>query len=204
MRETLWICLAILFLAGATAALVTVFRRTRRRSLLAVLAASSLLVSPVAAVAVVAPSQDNEASPLATDQTPVFDLSEGDLEFILAQIEISEAHSERVRAGDTTAAGLLCEDRNDTSGKCVRDPSLPHGLRTVDGSFNNLEFNTDWGSANEIMPRLLGTDWREAGPTTPGSPLPEGDRSVCGARRTLATPRPMARCTTLSHARSAT
>ena len=66
----------------------------------------------------------------ATDTDPSFRLIPADLEFILRQIEISEAH----------AAGgeLLCDDPTDTTGKCVPDPTLPYGLRTVDGSYNNL------------------------------------------------------------------
>src|SRR5690606_10317696 len=33
--------------------------------------------------------------------------------------------------------------------------------------------------ANEIMPRLLPIQWRQADATSPGSPLPDGDRSMC-------------------------
>ena len=89
-----------------------------------------------------------------TDTDPDFILIPSDLEHILAQIQISEAH----------AAGgpLLCASRTDTSGKCVRDPMLPHGLRTVDGSFNNLEFDKDIGAADQVFPRRLDVQWRQA------------------------------------------
>ena len=97
----------------------------------------------------------------ATDTNPSFRLIEADLEFILKQIQISEAH----------AAGgqLLCTNPSDTSGKCVPDPSLPFGLRTVDGSFNNL-LQTEFGAVDRPFPKLLPAEWRQADPAPPFSP----------------------------------
>src|SRR5690554_84779 len=63
-----------------------------------------------------------QSATAVTDENPSFKLIESDLEFILAQIQISEAHA--------AGGNLLCDDTGDTSGKCVRDPMLPHGLRT--------------------------------------------------------------------------
>jgi Ca2+-binding RTX toxin-like protein len=76
-----------------------------------------------------------------------------DLEFILAQIKIAERH----------AAG---EDLTDL----ISNPLLPHGLRTVDGTYNNIiEGREDWGSADQPFPRLLEPDYRDG--TAPGTPF---------------------------------
>jgi putative cell wall-binding protein len=138
-------------------------RKTTRLAALtsgAVVALSAVVVAPMGAVA-------------ATDTNPSFKLIPDDLEFILDQIQISEAHA---AGGD-----LLCADNTDTSGKCVRDPMLPHGLRTVDGSFNNLARDPRTGAADEEFPRLLPTQWRQADPH-PGNgapPNPAGVSDVC-------------------------
>ncbi|NTZ42875.1 calcium-binding protein, partial [Altererythrobacter sp. SALINAS58] len=67
-----------------------------------------------------------------------------DLTFVLQQIKIAEAH-----ANGTPLADL------------VGDPRLPFGLRTVDGTLNNLvEGRETWGAADQIMPRLFDPTWR--------------------------------------------
>lgn len=77
-----------------------------------------------------------------------------DLEFILQQIEIAERH----------AAG---EDLR----TLVPDPHLPFGLRTVNGTFNNLvEGRELWGSADQLMPRLLPANFLTADPSPFGPP----------------------------------
>ena len=116
-------------------------------------------------------------APMATDNDPAFRLVPGDLEFILKQIEISEAHAHAVVTQDEDYS-LLCQSKTDTTGKCVRDPMLPHGLRTVDGTFNNLEFDATIGSSNQTMPRLLPIRWREGLAPMAGGP-PTGDTSMC-------------------------
>ncbi|MBP0445888.1 hypothetical protein J8J14_14015 [Roseomonas sp. SSH11] len=84
-----------------------------------------------------------------------------DLEFILKQIKIAEAHS----------AGIPLRDiRLDASGNVITDPNAPadpngapavpttlspYGLRTVDGSYNNLvEGREEWGAADQPFPRI--------------------------------------------------
>ena len=65
--------------------------------------------------------------------------SQSDLQFILDQILISEQH----------AAGAEPDDLSP-------NPRLPFGLRTVDGSFNNLVPDQDgFGATDNIFPRLL-------------------------------------------------
>jgi Ca2+-binding RTX toxin-like protein len=69
-----------------------------------------------------------------------------DLEFILAQIEIAEAN----------AAGTPLID-------LLPNVEVPFGLRTVDGSFNNLvPGQSDFGSADGTFPRLGDTIFRAA------------------------------------------
>ena len=80
-----------------------------------------------------------------TDPDPSFEVSDGDLRFILKQIKISEAHP---YDGD-----LLCESPTDTTGTCVPDPKLPWGLRTVSGIYNNLNpARADYGAADRPFP----------------------------------------------------
>ena len=61
-----------------------------------------------------------------------------DLEFILQQIMIAEQHAD--------GADLL---------SLLPNSLVPFGLRTVDGSFNNLvEGQSEFGSADDLFPRL--------------------------------------------------
>ncbi|WP_122263123.1 peroxidase family protein [Ornithinimicrobium cerasi] len=137
------------------------------------LSASTLVVAPLAVTSLVAPSA------AVTETVPTFRLIGSDLDFILDQIQISEAHAHAINTGDTSYS-LVCATSDDTSGKCVRDPMLPHGLRTVDGSFNNLvNGQTEFGSSNRLMPRLLPIHWRDGDPVAGGPPNPPGATSVC-------------------------
>lgn len=69
--------------------------------------------------------------------------TQSDLEFILQQIKIAEAH-----AGGASLYDL------------VGNPLLPYGLRTVDGTYNNLVPGQEqYGSADQVMPRLLDTSF---------------------------------------------
>ena len=83
-----------------------------------------------------------------------------DLEFILAQIKIAEAHS----AGQPLfgPTGL------------VPAYTLSYGLRTVDGTYNNLLPGQEtWGSSDRQFPELLDPVFRPAEPSPfPGPPGP--------------------------------
>ncbi len=77
-----------------------------------------------------------------------------DLEFILDQIKIAEAHSAYLR------------DPNDPAGKPLFGPNgsvpaynIAWGLRTVDGTYNNL-LNPETGAADNEFPERLGTQFR--------------------------------------------
>ena len=73
-------------------------------------------------------------------------LSYSDLKFILDQILIAEAHA----AGADLAS-------------LIPNSELAFGLRTVDGSFNNLvPGREDFGAADTIFPRLTDPVFRDA------------------------------------------
>ncbi|MGF0337873.1 peroxidase family protein [Ectopseudomonas toyotomiensis] len=97
-------------------------------------------------------------------------VNQADLVFILQQIKISEAH----------AAGESLYD-------LVGNPLLPWGLRTVDGTYNNLVPGQQYyGSADQLMPRLLDPVFRDAenGIDGPGAPpgFPTGSQSTSYAQ----------------------
>ncbi|HYI33914.1 MAG TPA: peroxidase family protein, partial [Glaciibacter sp.] len=102
-----------------------------------------------------------------TDEDPSFVLTQNDLEFILRQIQISEAHAaDELNPGNYT---LFCPDQGVTAQNCVSDLMKPAGVRTVDGSYNNLLVNnvenrTQFGASDNPFPRLLTPEWRQAEP----------------------------------------
>ena len=74
-----------------------------------------------------------------------------DLEFILEQILIAERHA----AGEPLVT-------------LVPNTEVSFGLRTVDGSFNQLiPDQTEFGAADNTFPRLLEPDFRNEGDDAP-------------------------------------
>ena len=72
-------------------------------------------------------------------------LIKSDLEFILEQILIAEQHARD--SWETPGTPLA---------QLIGDPLLSHGLRTVDGSYNNLLVGqSQFGAADTVFPRLL-------------------------------------------------
>ncbi|WP_283207321.1 peroxidase family protein, partial [Methylobacterium soli] len=72
-----------------------------------------------------------------------------DLEFILKQIEIAEAHA----AGGDLAKLVAGYNGNDG---LTQAHLLPYGLRTVDGSYNNLlPGRENWGASDQSFPGLF-------------------------------------------------
>ncbi|MGA9278803.1 peroxidase family protein, partial [Ilumatobacter sp.] len=169
--------IGIALLVLGVVALLAYLIRGRARAAAALLAVPAMVVvGPMTAAG------QSEVVPQVTETNPTFELIPSDLEFILDQIQISEAHA-YAQFGpvvDDTYT-LLCDSPSDTSGKCVPDISLPYGLRTVDGSFNNLlEGNERIGAGNEVMPRLLPIEWREGDVPPPMSPPnPPGVSDIC-------------------------
>ena len=92
-----------------------------------------------------------------------------DLEFILAQIEIAEAN----------AAGTPLID-------LLPNVEVPFGLRTVDGSFNNLvPGQSDFGSADEFRKRPWSVPKRAEAPARVGLPTRKDgpwDNQLCTSK----------------------
>ncbi|WP_458115220.1 peroxidase family protein [Arthrobacter sp. D2-10] len=100
-----------------------------------------------------------------------FKVTTSDLAFILRQIKIAEAHV-RNTTSETGPCGALLGTAPDQ----VPGPLVSYGLRTVDGSCNNLqEGRDDFAGSNRLFPRLTTPEYldaddgaiiRQPGPTT--------------------------------------
>ncbi|MNK09542.1 Poly(beta-D-mannuronate) C5 epimerase 7 [compost metagenome] len=101
-------------------------------------------------------------------------LNQHDLEFILKQIKIAEAHANGTPLTEIRldAAGQVITDRawytspsfDPTLPLAIPDAKTPFGLRTVDGSYNNIvEGREHWGAADQPMPRLLNPNFINEG-----------------------------------------
>ncbi len=90
-----------------------------------------------------------------------FTVDLGDLNFILAQIKIAERNA----AGESLA-GIMGP----------QGQLIPYGLRTVDGTYNNLlPGNAVYGAADQLLPRLTTPVFRnlnDGGTFTPGPGAP--------------------------------
>jgi Animal haem peroxidase len=115
----------------------------------AVVTVLALALSPTGAPYFVAQVHaQTQAAPVGNG----FVINAEDLRFIYSQILVAQDHA----AGGT----LLGSGPNQ-----VRDPQLPRGLRTVDGSFNNLVPVPDqhlFGAADRLFPRLTTPLFRDA------------------------------------------
>ncbi|KRR18482.1 peroxidase family protein [Bradyrhizobium retamae] len=88
-----------------------------------------------------------------------------DLEFILKQIKIAEDHALYEQSGGTQGKALFGPDGS------IPTYNLAWGLRTVDGTYNNL-LNPQLGAADNEFPEPLGTQFRTIMvPAGPGGAL---------------------------------
>ncbi|ABK02637.1 Animal heme peroxidase [Arthrobacter sp. FB24] len=114
--------------------------------------ALALLIGAGVVPSVLAPA----ASAAPTGQG--FTLNAGDMRFILKQIKIAENNATRedAQGNDVPGQPLLGDGPNQ-----VASPLLPYGLRTVDGTDNNLVAGqSGYGSASREFPRLSDPEWR--------------------------------------------
>ncbi len=95
-----------------------------------------------------------------------FKLNLQDLKFVLNQIKIAEANA----AGTPIQEIWVDKDGNvvpaGTPGAtlAVPSPMSPYGLRTVDGTYNNIVPGREtWGAADQVMPRLFQVSLRNDG-----------------------------------------
>src|SRR3954463_2940055 len=99
-----------------------------------------------------------------------FPIDAGDLRFIFHQIEVAQFHA----AGGV----LLGPGPNQVNLNGAPDPQLPVGLRTVDGTMNNLVAIPDqhlFGSADRLFPRLTTKVFRAAEGGTSYATKPQTD-----------------------------
>ena len=81
--------------------------------------------------------------------------NKNDLRFVLEQIRIGEDNSHTGWVGLNGTGGTPLAD-------LIDDPLLTLGIRTVDGTFNNLiPGQENFGAADTIFPRLLPADFRD-------------------------------------------
>ena len=94
-----------------------------------------------------------------------FTVSPSDLAYILRQIKIAEAH-----VANTTAATGPCGALVGPGPDQLSSPLLSFGLRTVDGSCNNLQPNQEhFGAADQTFPRLGAKSFVAVPPADQGS-----------------------------------
>src|SRR5438270_5123298 len=124
-------------------------------------------------------------TPVRAQTAPVgngFAINSEDLRFIFHQIEVAQAHSaggvllgngpNQVNLQGPTAFGCVLGT------PCGADPQLPVGLRTVDGSMNNLVPIPDqhlFGAADRLFPRLTKPLFRTAEQGTSYATVPQTD-----------------------------
>ena len=150
--------------------------RRATRAGLGMSVAGALVVTSLATAATVLPV-GVLAAHAADDQG--FNLNPSDLRFILKQIKIAERHARTATPGNPCGTLLgLNEDQIPSNGNQAEE--LPWGLRTVDGTCNNLKPGQHkFGAADRVFPRLTTARFRDAesgDPDGPG-PAPSGPSS---------------------------
>ena len=126
------------------------------------------LIAEVAVVAVssVRPSRAKAATP-PTGQG--FTVTTGDLKFILKQINIAEQHSASLSPGHPCDTLVDQPGDNIPDANQIPDRLTAYGLRTVDGSCNNLFPGREtFAAADQVFPRLSAKSFRDADPVPPG------------------------------------
>src|SRR3954447_4313684 len=141
---------------------MTHIHRTRARRAFSALC-TGLLALGLASVTLAAPS------PALAAPAPVgegFTVTPSDLAFILKQIKIAEHHAATRTPADPCGT-LVGPGPNQ-----IPDRLSPHGLRTVDGSCNNLfPGRENFAAADQPFPRIATPDFRDAEPITPALPV---------------------------------
>ncbi|GGK07125.1 hypothetical protein GCM10010123_41170 [Pilimelia anulata] len=131
-----------------------------------------------AGLAPLAPSAAGAAAPVGQG----FNLNPSDLKFILQQIKIAEAHA--------AGGSLLGSGPNQIPNQARQGAELPFGLRTVDGTLNNLVAGrSKYGAADQPFIRLTDPSYRAAQPWAadpdgPG-PIQVGDPTSYAQKRGL-------------------
>src|SRR3954447_11064089 len=116
-----------------------------------------------------------------------FTVTVGDLSFILKQIKIAERHSTTL-TGSNPCGTLVNNpggvDDGIPDNEQVPDYLTSYGLRTVDGSCNNLKnaSTATFAASDQVFPRLTTPVWRAPSPDptfpVPSSPTYQGTGNV--------------------------
>src|SRR4051795_11100869 len=102
-----------------------------------------------------------------------FVVTAGDLSFILKQIKIAERHTTTLSASNPCGTLLNHPGDGIPDAEQVPDILTSYGLRTVDGSCNNLKTGATarFAASDEVFPRLTSPSFRDADSVSPGSPF---------------------------------
>jgi hypothetical protein len=164
--------------------------RPRTLTLLGVLACAGAAMLPTGAAVDRTSAASAAPANAATGPGNGFTVSAGDIMFILKNIKISERHAAAFE-GDPNAAPQPNPDTLNDPNYCqallgpavdqVPDPLTSYGLRTVDGTCNNLVKNSAavstrdrFGAADQVFPRLTKQNFRAAENIPAGFFCPDG------------------------------
>ena len=133
-------------------------RRGARSKPLAILALIAMVASPVGRpMFTTTVHAQTQVAPVGNG----FFINDDDLRFIFKQIQVSQANA--------AGGALLGPGPNQVNSQAAPNgnPQLPMGLRTVDGSYNNLVQIPDqhmFGAADLVFPRKTTPVFRDAEP----------------------------------------
>ena len=127
------------------------------RSTMALTLVTAMVSSIIGGAALAAPAT---AAPVGEG----FTVTPGDLAFILKQIKIAEAH-----VANTTSATGPCGALVGPGPDQIPDALTSYGLRTVDGSCNNLIAGREnYAASDQLFPRYTTADFKDAEPVPAG------------------------------------
>ena len=97
-----------------------------------------------------------------------FTVTSSDISHILRQIKIAEAHIAKNNEPGWLSTHGICDALVGTGPNQVATPLVADGLRTVDGSCNNLIHGQEkFGASGETFPRLTTPNFRDAEASPP-------------------------------------
>jgi len=98
-----------------------------------------------------------------------FTVTSSDLSHILRQIQIAERHVAQNNEPGWLATHGVCDALVGSGPHQISSPLVADGLRTVDGSCNNLIHGQEtFGASGEVFPRLTTPNFRDAESVPPG------------------------------------
>ena len=154
---------------------IPVFLRSQENAYMRLIRTGAVVGSLLATFLIATPTQ---AAPIGQG----FTITPSDLAYILKQIKIAEAHVAGTTS-ETGPCGALVGNGPDQ----LASPLVSMGLRTVDGSCNNLIAGQEnYGAADQLFPRLAGKSFPAGetapaglfGPGSPAFPTTYADKSA--------------------------